>query len=555
MQSSKLQYIALCSKVQNYLIVLVFFVALFLRVYKVAEYPAGLNADEAAIGYNAYSLIQTGKDEFGHPWPINFQSFNDFKPGLYFYLVLPFVKILGLNELAVRLPSAILGSLTVIILYFLVYELFNSKLLALSSSLLLAVSPWHLHFSRGGWETNMATLFIVLGIWFFFVSLRKPKYFVFCTLTFALSMFTYHSARVVVPLFALGFILFYGKKIFVRANFRWLAIAFLTGIIPVTVLIFSFLKQEGTSRFSGVGLFADKGPFWRVNELRGQHTNPFSGFPKIIHNKYFEYGVQFLDNYLRHFNGNFLFIDGDEIQRNRVPEMGQLYLAEFPFLILGFFFLFKRRPKNWQFVLWWLAIAPVASALTFQSPHAIRALNMVVPLVFLTAYGICNVLVWTREQKRLITIFLYCYIFISFGWNFSFYLHQYYVHYPQTYPAAWEYGFRELVEYVKNNQEKYKKIYVTSKYDQPYILFAFYLRYPPEKFQKEAGLTARDQYGFSTVENFGKYHFGPVSLKNTPKEGKTMIIGTPIEIPESAKIVKRIYFKDGRTEAFRITEN
>ena len=85
----------------------IIFLALALRLYRLAEFPTGLNADEAAIGYNAYSLLETGKDEFGHPWPINFQSFNDWKPGLYFYLVLPLVKILGLNEWAVRLPSAI----------------------------------------------------------------------------------------------------------------------------------------------------------------------------------------------------------------------------------------------------------------------------------------------------------------------------------------------------------------------------------------------------------------------------------------------------------------
>jgi len=538
---------------------LIIVLAFFLRVYKITEYPAGLNADEAAIGYNAYSLAVTGKDEFGHPWPINFQSFNDYKPGLYFYLALPFVKVIGLNELAVRLPSAILGSLTVLVLYFLVKEMFSLELtridfrinpntLPLVAAFLLAVSPWHLHFSRGGWESNASVFFMTFGVYLFFLSLRSPKNFAFCTLSFALSMFTYHSARVVVPLLALGFILFYGRKIFIKANFRWLAIAFLTGIIPVTVLIFSFLKQEGTSRFSGVGIFADQGPFWRTNELRGQHMNPFSVSSKIIHNKYLGYGIQFFDNYLRHFSGAFLFISGDEIQRNRVMEMGQFYWIDLLFLLAGVYFLIKNKPKNYLFIFYWLAIAPIASALTFQSPHAIRALNMVIPLEIIVAYGLLNI--W-RLKGGLFRVF----IVLAFAWNFSFYLHQYYIHSPQTYPAAWEYGFRQLVGYVKNNEEKYKRIYVTNKYDQPYILFAFYLKYPPEKFQKEARLTPRDQYGFSTVENFGKYYFGPINSGNFPQGGKTLIIGAPNEIPDSATIVKRIYFKDGKTEAFRIIEN
>src|SRR5256885_940381 len=77
---------------------------LLLRVVWLSSFPAGFNADEAAIGYNAYSLLQTGKDDYGTPFPLAFKSFGDFKPGLYFYFVWPFVAIFGLNELAVRLP-------------------------------------------------------------------------------------------------------------------------------------------------------------------------------------------------------------------------------------------------------------------------------------------------------------------------------------------------------------------------------------------------------------------------------------------------------------------
>src|SRR3989344_9236296 len=155
------------------LLVIVILLAAFLRLYKLGSYPA-LNADEAAIGYNAYSLLQTCKDEHGNAWPIHFQSFNDYKPGLYFYLVMPFVKILGLNEWSVRLPNAIVGIATVYLIYIFVVELFkkestgngeqfNEPLLALISAFMLAVSPWHLHFSRGGWEANVATFLMLLG--------------------------------------------------------------------------------------------------------------------------------------------------------------------------------------------------------------------------------------------------------------------------------------------------------------------------------------------------------------------------------------------------------
>src|SRR3990167_9302289 len=165
---------------KNITIILVILLALVLRFWRLDLYPA-LNADEAAIGYNAYSLQETGKDEHGNNWPIHFQSFNDYKPGFYFYLVVPFVKMLGLNEWAVRIPGAALGVGTVLVLYLLVKELFKSEKLALISSLFLSISPWHIHFSRGCWEVNVATFFITLGLWLFLKALNNPKFFVLST--------------------------------------------------------------------------------------------------------------------------------------------------------------------------------------------------------------------------------------------------------------------------------------------------------------------------------------------------------------------------------------
>src|SRR3990167_298536 len=111
---------------EKILIVLILVLAFAVRFYMLSSLPA-LNADEAAIGYNAYSLLKTGRDEHGNSWPVHFQSFNDYKPGLYFYIVLPFVSILGLNEWAVRIPGAALGVATVFVIWLLVRELFPQK--------------------------------------------------------------------------------------------------------------------------------------------------------------------------------------------------------------------------------------------------------------------------------------------------------------------------------------------------------------------------------------------------------------------------------------------
>ena len=106
------------------ILVAIIVLAFVVRFWHLNSYPA-LNADEASIGYDAYSLIQTGHDQHGNAWPIDFQSFNDYKPGLYVYMVMPFVKVLGLTEFAVRMPTAFIGVLAVSAVYLLVLELFK----------------------------------------------------------------------------------------------------------------------------------------------------------------------------------------------------------------------------------------------------------------------------------------------------------------------------------------------------------------------------------------------------------------------------------------------
>src|SRR3972149_9963937 len=216
-------------------LIIIILLAAFLRLWRLDSYPA-LNADEAAIGYNAYSLIETGRDEHGNPWPIHFQSFNDYKPGLYFYLVIPFVKSLGPNEWAVRIPGAVLGVATVLVLYFLVKEIFDDEKLALMSSFFLAISPWHIHFSRGGWEVNSATFFITAGVLFLIRAVKNPKIYnlAFAVLALTLSLYTYHAARVIVPLLVFGLLIIYWKQ--VKQNlkiFLFAGIAALILLVPL----------------------------------------------------------------------------------------------------------------------------------------------------------------------------------------------------------------------------------------------------------------------------------------------------------------------------------
>src|SRR3989304_2614837 len=153
---------------KHFVITIIVFLAFFLRIYRVWDVPPGLSWDEVSIGYNAYSILLTGRDEHQRLMPLDtFVAYGDYKPPLPIYLTVVSVALFGLNELAVRLPSVLAGSLAVLFTYLLVFELFSgnkrASVYAHISALLLAISPWHWTLSRAGFEANIATLFLIIG--------------------------------------------------------------------------------------------------------------------------------------------------------------------------------------------------------------------------------------------------------------------------------------------------------------------------------------------------------------------------------------------------------
>jgi len=170
------------SKWYFFLFLTVFFAA-FLRFWQLGGNPPSLTWDEAAWGYNAYSLGVSGKDEFGRFLPHDFlESFGDYKPPVYAYLDILPVKIFGLTEFATRFPSALLGTLTVLITYFLTSRIFrsaekkrhvlNPEIIGLLSAFFLAISPWHINLSRAAFEANVETFF---WSWAFFCFSKACK--------------------------------------------------------------------------------------------------------------------------------------------------------------------------------------------------------------------------------------------------------------------------------------------------------------------------------------------------------------------------------------------
>ena len=169
------------------LLIAILFLGLFLRVWGINEVPYGFTPDEASFGYDAYSILLTGRDQWGHKLPLVLESFGDYKPPLYAYILVPFVSALGLEKSVIRLPNALIGAAAIYVTFLMILQFAKAdnsneksyRRIAWVSSTLLAISSWHIMMSRAAFEANLTTFLIPLGILLFLRGLKKPPYFTY----------------------------------------------------------------------------------------------------------------------------------------------------------------------------------------------------------------------------------------------------------------------------------------------------------------------------------------------------------------------------------------
>ena len=236
----------------------------------------------------------------------------------------------------------------------------------------------------------------------------------------------------------------------------------------------------------------------------------------------------------------YLFVTGDINPRFSVQTVGQLYLVELPFLIFGWFLLFRKREKARWMLLWWFLIAPIPAATARETPHALRTTMILPTFQLVIAYGWLGVLHGIKREyaRRWLTAASAALFITSFG----IYLWTYWVTYPVQYAGVWQYGYKQVIERVRPIMGAYDEIVMTTVYGRPYIYWLFYLHYPPGVFQADRGRIFQDQYGFYHVGGFDKLTFRDVSWENEALNGKRLYIAFPGHIPKS---IPRLFIVDG----------
>ena len=444
--------------------------ATLVRLYRLADIPNGFSPDEASYGYNGYSLLLTGKDRFGQALPLFTDNFGDLISTSYMWLTVPSIALFGLDEWAVRLPAALAGIATVLVLYKLGVVVAN-RWVGLLAALLLAISPWHVQVSRYAERSPLLPLCFCLGLLLFFLWREQGSWkLAWSALCFGLCFYTYAAARVFAPLFIGGMALLYQREL--RAAGREALVAL--GILAVLALgaVPHWLSSAGMARVNYLLEFAP---------------------------------LTWLGNYLSYFSPGYLFLHGDRELRHSLLGMGQLHLFELATVPLGAFFLWRRQRREDALIGLWLLLYPIPAALT-EPTHAIRSIVGAPLFALLSACGVYQLAMWVRGRMRWALAAL-CAVVIA--WSALLYGQRYFVDYPDYAAVRWNYGMGEALRYAEAGAQQ--RVYLSNRFFLPHIFALFYSAHPPDQYQRQPLQVAQGNWHYSHFA-VGRYRIAPMWL-------------------------------------------
>ncbi len=519
----------------NKLILLFIIILSFvLRFYDLGKVPNGLYQDETAIGYNAYSILQTGKDEYGKSFPLYFKSFGDYKLPLYIYIDTIFIKIFGVSGFAVRFPSALFGVLTVLGIYFLVKELTQNKNLALLSGFMVSVNPWHLHYSRATFEVSISLFLLILGTYLLLKS--KKGFFFLGTLCFILSLYGYNLTRLLSPALYIMVLLFKYRSKAMSVK-REIVFSWVFGIMLLVPFLMTFFEKGGINSAKGTLFFTSGVIQSSLIEFRSYLVETPVFLNKLFFNSLELNLWHLIKNIVGYLSVNFLFLTGSSHGNHGIGNVGQFYIWELPLIVYGIIIVIKDKLK-WGFLLFmWIAITVFIASLTREVPHATRSFFLIFSLEVLSSLGLLKF--YKSNINKIIKIIFILLIF----YNFIYYFVSYYKVFPVSYAKSWRYADRELSLFLKEHEKDYDQIVVNEDINYIYTSYLFYTQYPPEQFQNTVTRLPDDTEGFSRVVSFGKVIYKKIDwnieLKQPPKK---LLITNSSNLPDGLAALRTFYY-------------
>lgn len=468
--------------------------------------PPHLSNDEISIAYDAYSILKTGRDEYNHPFPLSFRSHNTYKAPLATYLTAPFIAILGNTNIAARLPTTILGSLTVLVLGLLVFELTGNKYLSLLSSFMLAISPIHILTSRMAYEATLALFFFVLAIYLFFRGLRKKSIFFIISsfVSFALSIYGYHTEWIYSP-FIIGVLLLSNLKSPMKKSVFLISIILL--LILLTPLIVDTLSNlQNSTRASTENILKDQSIVRKIENPNILLWHKVSFASQAVLEKYSSYS-----------NLSYIFFTGYKLLPEGDPFQVGLFLFPFlPFFIFGIYKVKTLYKERSYFIYILLFTSPITASFTSGTQSTSRNLISTIPIAITCAVG--GFVFW-QSAKVIWKVFFTAILIVTLLYFFAIF----YYHFPKDHAEGFQYGYEQIAQFIKPRYRQFNKIIIDPRFGPvnmysgvPHLYIPYFTYLDPTKLQQRKFL--------KNGSSFDKYEIREYYWNEKPEKDTLIVV-------------------------------
>ncbi len=514
-------------------------VGFLIRAAGLAVVPPAVNSDELLKAYDGASVYLSGMDHHGARWPLFFKQSGEYSPPLYIYFAGLFTAPFGINPYTVRFPSAILGTLCILLTY-LAASRWRDQTTGLVAAALVTLSPWNIHYSRIGWEAISLVPLQLCGLWLFlcWIQQDRTRDLYLSAIAFALTTYAYPTARLFTPLLGVGLLVNFYLKL--KKSLKQSALGAGVFLLIQAPLAYSLLTnyEAMQARWNFVSVF-----------------NHPDGLSLAV------------TNYLKHLSPVFLFITGNTNPGHQLPG-GLALMALFPFFALGLFNLFKRRQGSDWFLFYWFLTFAIPSSLTYDRfdpssmPNALRSVNGMPVLELISAMGVVCFIQWAPTRlKTLFSILIS--VFVIANAAYISYLSA--TQFPIEAAKQYQYGIKQAIDYVEENKSQYDRVVFSHNVRLHPITLAVYSERKPGPFTAEDYpkyiipfyhyVSVYSDFRTDVYQRFAGRNLNSIARWYNLAPGKNLLIALPDEIGGAAPIHKIVSLDGSVAYSIYATEN
>jgi Dolichyl-phosphate-mannose-protein mannosyltransferase len=328
--------------------------------------PPGFFRDEAALAYNAYTIAEDGRDEYGARFPMYFSSFLDYKSPVFVYGLAGVFLITGPDREVARAFAAVCMLAAVLLLGWLGYRRTDRASVGVATVVLAGCSPWLFELGRVAFEVAMEPLFLCLALVAVERASRLDRWGPSTALPAAAALgattYVYAGGRLLAPLLAASLIV-----VGLRERWRWL-LAVWVGFAVTQLPLLAYMQIHPgalSRRFDATTFVTDDMPVWEITWRASL-------------------------NYLQDLQAWHYVVSGDIKPYAHTPGAGALLGASLALSLAGIALILVRCRSDpfWRYALAALVVSPVPAALTIDRFHAVRLAPLAVMLVVVSVPAI-----------------------------------------------------------------------------------------------------------------------------------------------------------------------